>query len=426
MFIVWWLVIVAIFLLCVLAYALVTLFGSFGKRPLALTGAAKMVTGSDEFLASLSALTGAAVERGRAVRLLTNGDQIFPAMFSAMQQAKHHIHVMTFVWMDGKLSDYLISLLIEKVKEGVEVRVFLDSLGGIYAPEEKLKLLQKAGGKVAWFSRFEFGKLSRYLRRNHRRSITIDGKIAFTGGMSIADEWLGNAQDPKHWRDNMFEVTGLMALRLQAAFVQIWSGSTGEILVGKKYFPVVRERGEVPFLSVASSPSDAMHPIRSLFWMSFMGAQKRILVETPYFVPDLHIRAALKARAKAGVEVCVMVPNELIDVPPVLWAGRYYYGELLKAGVRIFEYQRTMLHGKFLVVDDAWSVVGSANVDVRSKELNEENVLAIIDTGLAGELSASFAYDKEFTKEIRLRDWRKRNLWWRFREAFYALFAEQF
>ncbi|HCC83235.1 TPA: cardiolipin synthase [Candidatus Uhrbacteria bacterium] len=421
----WWLIVIIIILLCVLAYTLVTLFSSVGKRPNAITGT-PIVTGSDEFLAALSALTGAAVDKGNEVTMLENGDEIFPAMFAAMKAAKHHIHLMTFIWADGKLSDQLLSLLIEKAHEGVEIRVFLDSLGGFYAPEDKFKVLQAAGGVVAWFSRFEFGKLSRYLRRNHRRSIVIDGKTAFTGGMSISDEWLGHAQSPKNWRDNMFEVTGTMALRLQAAFVQMWSGSTGEILVGNKYFPAVKGRGTVPFISIASSPSDVVHPIRSLLWMSFMGAQRQILLENPYFVPDHHILAVLKARAMAGVDVRVMVPNELIDVPPVLWAGRYYYEELLTAGVRIFEYQKTMLHSKFIVVDDVWSVIGSANIDIRSKELNEENVLAVKDDVLANELSVAFNNDCLLAKEIRLREWRKRSLWWRFREAFAALFSEQF
>ncbi len=421
----WWLIVIIIILLCVLAYTLVTLFSSVGKRPNAITGT-PIVTGSDEFMAALSALTGAAIDKGDRVEMLTNGDEIFPAMFAAMKAAKHHIHLMTFIWADGRLSDVLLSLLIEKAREGVEVRVFLDSLGGFYAPEDKFRVLQAAGGVVAWFSRFEFGKFSRYLRRNHRRSIVIDGKIAFTGGMSVSDEWLGHAQDPKHWRDNMFEVTGTMALRLQAAFVQMWSGSTGEILVGKKYFPVVKSRGTVPFVSIASSPSDVVHPMRSLLWMSFMGAQRQILLENPYFVPDHHILAVLKARAMAGVDVRVMVPNELIDVPPVLWAGRYYYEELLAAGVRIFEYQKTMLHSKFIVVDEAWAIVGSANIDIRSKELNEENVLAVLDENLVSELTSAFARDSKQAKEIRLREWRKRSLWWRFREAFAALFSEQF
>ena len=157
-----------------------------------------------------------------------------------------------------------------------------------------------------------------------------------------------------------------------------------------------------------------------------MGAQRQILLENPYFVPDHHILAVLKARAMAGVDVRVMVPNELIDVPPVLWAGRYYYEELLAAGVRIFEYQKTMLHSKFIVVDEAWAIVGSANIDIRSKELNEENVLAVLDENLVSELTSAFARDSKQAKEIRLREWRKRSLWWRFREAFAALFSEQF
>lgn len=422
----WWGIIVIILALWVLAYVLVTLFASWGKRAHELTRTGDAPAGSPEFLAALSALTGAAVEKGRTVDLLENGDEIFSAMFAAMRTAKHHIHVMTFIWADGTLSDELLKILTKKAREGVEVRVFLDSMGGIRAPEEKLTLLEAAGGNVAWFRKFEFGKLSRYHRRNHRRSIVIDGTTAFTGGVSIADEWLGNAENPSQWRDIMVRADGLMALRLQAAFAQMWASATGEILVGERYYPSEVIRGTVPFLSVASAPSDDVHPIRALFWLSFMGAEKSILIENPYFVPDHHIRAALKAKARAGVDVRVIVPNEYIDVPPVLWAGRYYYQDLLSAGVRIFEFQPTMLHSKFIVVDGAWSVVGSANIDVRSKELNEENVLAIVDAKLGSKLTAAFERDLLRAHEVDPQAWEKRSWWWRTKEAVAALFAEQF
>lgn len=422
----WWSVVIAIAALWVLAYVLVTLFASWGKRAHEWSQTADAAAGSPEFLAALSALTDVSVDKGHSVELLENGDEIFPSMFAAMRAAKHHIHVMTFIWSDGALSDELLAILTKKVREGVEVRVFLDSLGGIRAPEDKLIALEAAGGQVAWFRKFEFGKLSRYHRRNHRRSIVIDGAVAFTGGVSIADEWLGNAEVPAHWRDIMVRVEGVMALRLQAAFVQMWSSATGEILLGKAYYPSHSGRGTVPFLSIASAPTEDIHPIRALFWMSFKGAERRIIIENPYFVPDHHIRAVLKEKARAGVDIRVLVPNEYMDVPPVLWAGRYYYQDLLAAGVRIFEFQPTMLHSKFMVVDDAWSVVGSANMDVRSKELNEENVLAIVDEKLAANLTAAFGRDVLQAKEINPQAWQQRGWWWRCKEAMAALFAEQF
>ncbi len=422
----WWVVLAIIVGAWVLAYVLVTLFASWGKRPNELTCTDDVVVGSPQFLAALSALTGTAVDMGSPVDVLNNGNEIFASMFAAMRAATHHIHVMTFIWKDGKLSDQLLEILTAKAHEGVEVRVFLDSMGGILAPEDKFITLEAAGGHVAWFRKFEFGKLSRYHRRNHRRSIVIDGTVAYTGGVSIGDEWSGNAENPEHWRDMMVQTTGVMALRLQAAFVQMWTSATGEILVGDAYYPRRAEKGSVPFLSVASAPTDDIHPIRTLFWLSFMGATKRISIENPYFVPDHHIRAALRAKAREGVEVRVIVPNEHIDVPPVLWAGRYYYEEMLKDGVRIYEFQPTMVHSKFVVVDGAWSVVGSANIDVRSKELNEENVIAMLDTGLAKRLGDAFARDLRRAKEVTLTSWKKRSWWWRCKEAFAALFAEQF
>lgn len=422
----WWAIVAMIVALWVLAYVLVTLFASWGKRPHELTRTLPATAGSPEFLAALSALTGAPLDMGNKVEVLNNGDEIFASMFATMRAASHHIHFMAFIWQDGALSDELLSILIAKARQGVEVRVFLDSMGAVRAPEEKFTALEAAGGQVAWFRKFEFGKLTRYHRRNHRRAIVIDGVAAYTGGVSVGDEWTGNAQGPQHWRDMMVRATGLMAVRLQAAFAQMWTSATGEILVGSAYYPKVKEKGTVPFLSVASAPTDDIHPIRALFWMSFMGAQKRIVIENPYFVPDHHIRMALRMQAKRGVDVRVLVPNEHIDVPPVLWSARYYYEEMLRDGVRIYEFQPTMLHGKFLAVDDDWSVVGSANIDVRSKELNEENVLAIKDETLTGELVAAFQRDLRRAKEVKLAQWKKRSWWWRFKEAFAALFAEQF
>lgn len=422
----WWGIVALIAALWVMAYVLVTLFASWGKRQHELTRTAPAVAGSSEFLAAVSALTGSSLDQGNKVEVLNNGDEIFASMFAAMRAASHHIHVMTFIWEDGALSDELLSILISKARQGVEIRVFLDSVGASNAPEDKFTTLEAAGGQVAWFRKFEFGKLTRYHRRNHRRSIVVDGVVAFTGGVSIGDAWMGNAENNQHWRDLMIRVTGQMAVRLQAAFAQMWTSATGEVLVGDAYYPKVKEKGTVPFLSVASAPTDDIHPIRALFWLSFMGAQKRIVIENPYFVPDHHIRQALRLKAKQGVDVRVLVPNENIDVAPVLWSARYYYEEMLQDGVRIYEFQPTMLHGKFLTVDDDWSVVGSANIDVRSKELNEENVLAIKDKELAGELVTAFKRDLRRAKEIKLSAWKKRSWWWRLKSAFAALFAEQF
>ena len=227
----------------------------------------------------------------------------------------------------------------------------------------------------------------------------------------------------------MVRATGPFARSIQAAFAGSWAAVTGEILAGDALYPPASaetpEAGDTHHLSVVSSPADEAHPLRKFFWISFAAARERIWLTASYFAPDEHLRAALEERAQAGVDVRLILPNEHTDARPVRWAGQGYYEELLEGGVRIFEYQPTFMHAKALVVDSVWSVVGTANLDIRSKELNEENALGVQGTGLASALEAAFEADQERSREIRLDVWRKRPLHWRLRERISLLFAEQ-
>jgi cardiolipin synthase len=230
----------------------------------------------------------------------------------------------------------------------------------------------------------------------------------------------------------MVRVTGPLAHSLQAAFAQTWSNTTGEILVGPAFFPAAAAGGpgalaeSLFHLSVASSPAPEAHPLRTLYWVSFSAARRTLYLTSPYFVPDRELRRAVMDRARAGVDVRILLPNALTDAKPIWWAGQSYYEELLEAGVRLFEYQPAFMHAKSLSVDGVWSVVGSANMDVRSKELNEENVLAILDRRFGAELDRSFLADLEHAWEVRLETWRRRGLWARTRERLFVTFAEQF
>lgn len=405
---------------------IVSLFASWGRRARQFALRGKVTLCDEDFYRTLSAHGGTPREEGGRPVVLENGDEIFPAMFDAIRSAEHSVHIMVFIWNDGALSDTFLALLTERARAGVEVRLLIDSLGGIRAPEAKFIGLQAAGGVVEWYRRIEFGKLTRFHKRNHRRSIVIDGKVAFTGGISVSDEWLGNAQTPAHWRDMMFQVDGIMAQRLQDAFVSSWHAATGEILAGTVYFPPYAPQSDVRFLSIVSSPSDDVHPIRTLFWLSLAAAEHAIVIANAYFVPDEIIRSILIEKARAGVSVRVLVPSMHNDVPPVQWAARYYYQQLLAGGVQIAEYQPTMLHSKFIVVDDVWSIVGSANVDVRSKELNEENVFAIEDAQFADALTTAFKKDWKEGKVMTHDAWKTRGVWWKVKESLAALFTEQF
>jgi cardiolipin synthase A/B len=409
---------------------LLTLFVPFG-RPGRFSIAEAPPVGTGAFLRAVSASVNAPLVRGGTARLLNNGVEIFPVMLAALQSAERSINFMTYIWEPGKASDRVYGVLLERARAGVKVRLMLDGFGGREFPEAWRHELRDAGARLKWFHPLHFGKLTRYYKRNHRRAIVIDGRVAFTGGAAVGDKWLGDAQDEEHWRDVMVEVRGRIAVNMQSAFTQLWANAAGEILVGDDYFPAIApapdEEGEIAHhVNVISSPADSWHPLRVFFLITFACARERIWLTNPYFAPDGDTRRLLADRARAGVDVRLLLPNAHTDAPPVRWAGHAYFTELLEAGVRIYEYQPTMLHSKTLVVDGAWSIVGSANMDVRSKELNQESVIGILDHAFARRLEETFLEDLEDADEMVLERWKRRSLWNRARERFWVTFAEQF
>jgi cardiolipin synthase A/B len=429
----WW--VLVFFIVGVLATAAVVfgLFFSLGRRPARMTASVLPPVDSAEFLTALSRAVDAPVHAGGTIELLRNGDAFFPAILDAVHSAKRSVLFLAYIWEPGRTSEELLQALIARAQAGVAVRLLLDGVGGALAPRDRLAELERAGGKVAWYRPPTFGKLTRFHRRNHRRAIVIDARVGFTGGAAVADKWRGNARVPDEWRDNMVRVAGPLAHSLEATFAQTWSNTTGEVLVGPAFFPAATASGSSPppesvlhHLSVASSPAPEAHPLRTLYWLSFSAARRTLYLATPYFVPDPELRRAVMDRARAGVDVRILLPNALTDAKPIWWAGQSYYEELLGAGVRLFEYQPTFMHAKSLSVDGVWSVVGSPNMDVRSKELNEENVLAIQDRRFGAELDRSFLADLESSWEVRLEPWRRRGLWARARERLFVIFAEQF
>ena len=381
----------------------------------------------------MSGLLNEPLQSGGTVRLLNNGDQIFPALLDALRGAERTINFMTYIWHKGKLSDQVMDVLVERARAGVKVRVMLDGMGAWRAPHKQFRVLEAAGGRVRWYNPFRMGKLTAFYRRNHRRAIVVDGKVAFTGGASVGDKWLGNAQDRDHWRDVMIEVRGCLAVNLQSAFTQLWANSTGEILIGEDHFPNSVEAAESPgaegisrHIAVISSPAEGSHPLRLFYWTSIACARETLYLTSAYFVPDRDVRRALAERARAGVDVRLLLPNKYTDVKIVRLAGHFYYRGLLEAGVRIYEYQTTMMHTKALVIDGVWGVVGSANMDIRSKELNQEAVLGIADKGFGRQLTDTFFDDLRHSREIRLHEWNQRPVVARALERIVVLFEEQY
>jgi cardiolipin synthase A/B len=427
----WWLLLFSSLGVLAVVSAIVSLFFALGRRPQTAWATEMPEVNRREFLVGISAIVNAPLQAGGTVMLLNNGDEFFPAMLAAMREARRTINFTAYIWEPGKVSDEFFEVMTERARAGVEVRVLLDGLGGLLAPGDKIKRLTEAGGCVCRFRPMRLGGLTRFHRRNHRRAIVIDGAVAFTGGAAVGDKWLGNARNPDEWRDTMVKVTGPLARSVQSAFVTLWAPCAGEMLMGDGHYPPHEAPApgaeKVAYhTSVTSSPSSEDHPLRLFYMLSFLAARHTLYITTPYFVPDKHTRSAVASRARAGVDVRILLPNGLTDAIPIRQASHSYYAELLEAGVKIYEYQPAMMHSKMAVVDGLWSVVGSANMDIRSKELNQENVLGILDAGFGRQVRDTFLADIERAHEITGEEWSRRGFWPRLKERVSVMFAEQY
>lgn len=425
----WWLTTLAAIGATALIGGIVTLFFAVGRRPGELWSTHSAPVQSAEFLSSIAGVTGGPLRTGGTAQLLNNGDQYYPAMLEAFRGAKRTIDFTAYIWEKGQVSDQFLAAFVERARAGVQVRVLLDGLGGMKAPA--MEELKAAGGKVVVFRPARFGKFTRLHKRNHRRAIVIDGEIGFTGGAAVADQWLGNAENEEHWRDTMVRVTGPLALTLQSAFADLWAFSCGEILEGPEFFPPAPggsadAPGGMIHTGLASLPASDLHPLRLFLAQSFLSAQRRLYITTPYFVLDREMRVVVAQRARAGVDVRILLPDEHTDAKLIRLTSHHYFEDLLAAGVKIYEYQPTMMHSKHIVVDGQWSVVGSANMDVRSIELNVENVLGILDAGFAATLEATFFEDLKRSREINPDEWRRRGAWEKVKERLASLLAEQY
>ncbi|HET9316989.1 MAG TPA: phospholipase D-like domain-containing protein [Vicinamibacteria bacterium] len=406
-----------------------TLFFALGRRPSALNVTDMPAVQDEEFLVSLAGTAGAPLRVGGTVELLDNGDEFFPALLRDLRGARSTINILVFIWEKGRASDQVMAVLRERAGAGVQVRILLDAYGGRDAPEKDMDALRERGGKVAYFRTPRLGKLTRFHKRTHRRALVVDGRIAYTGGMAIADKWLGHAESEEHWRDSMVRVTGPPAAAIQSAFAAPWAHSAGEILVGERFYPPLEDArgpGAIRTVGVMSAPTSDHHPLRLLFMQTFLAARRTLYITTPYFVPDRVTREAVAQKARSGVDVRILLPDEHTDAMPIRQTTHSYLGELLEAGVRAYEYQPTMMHTKHVVVDGVWSVVGSPNMDIRSKELNEENVLCVLDPALGARLDEDFRRDLARSEEITLDKWRRRGWAKRIVERGFRLFAEQY
>jgi cardiolipin synthase len=421
----WWIWTVIILGVMALVGVIGALFLPDWKQPDYQLGTDAEV-GTEAFVEAAAALLNNPVYRGGEVTLLQNGDVFYPAMLEAIRSATDNITFEVYIFEPDEIGRRFMDALIDRARGGVEVRLLVDWFGSLKFRQRHRDELSRAGVQVQVFRPFSLRNLVRIYRRTHRRAIVIDGRVAFTGGAAISKKWAGDVRNPHEWRDSMTRVTGPLVGGIQSAFAVNWVYCTGEVLTASRFLPPLAPGTGPRSVSVVSSPSDAAQPIRVLFWLSFAHARRRLWICNSYFIPDPRLRKAVVDRARQGVDVRILVPGNHTDAIPVQFAGRSYYEELLAAGVRIFEFLPAMMHAKTVVVDDAWSVIGSANMDERSMELNEENIVGIADPAFARAVADGLERDFARSREVTLEEWRRRPVWQRGLERLAKVLIEQY
>ncbi|CAG4890620.1 cardiolipin synthase [Paraburkholderia saeva] len=367
---------------------------------------------SDEpqFIRSMSLLLGPPVTSGNRFEVLVNGDEIFPSMLGGIHSARETITFETFIYWSGEIGEQFARALSDKARAGIKVHVLLDWMGSSKMDRGYLKMLKDAGAEVIQYHKPHWTGLGRMNNRTHRKLLVIDGHVGFTGGVGIAEEWTGHAQDPKHWRDTHFRVEGPAVGHMQAVFMDNWIKASGNVLHGPAYFPAIPEAGEGVAHMFSSSPTNGADDMELMYLMAITAATSSIHLASAYFVPDgLAINALVEA-ARRGVKIQIVTPGNHIDTHTVREASRGCWGDLLKAGVEIYEYQPTMFHCKLLVVDEYLVSVGSTNFDSRSFKLNDEANLNIYDRDFARQQTAIFDADIAKSRRVTLEDWQRRPL----------------
>jgi cardiolipin synthase len=375
---------------------------------------------SDQYLRTLEALTGAQLYRRTRAEVLTNGPEFYAAELEAIGKAQRTINLEAYIFEEGEIGKRFVDALTRRARAGVRVNILFDAIGSKSYPERRLSDFKEARGRIAWYHGLKWYTWPRLNNRTHRELLIVDGRVGFIGGAGVADSWYKQVGDEPRWRDTMVRVEGEAVTGLQAVFAENWLESTGEILLGAEYFPFPVAAGNLPALVLGSAPTTGRStPARVLFQTLVASARKSIYITNPYFLPDRSMREELaRAARERGVDVKVVVPGKWNDHLMTRRASRRIYGELLQAGVRIYEYQPSMMHAKILVVDGLWSIVGSTNMDSRSFGLNDEANLAAKDLELAERLQRDFFTDITRSREISYDRWRSRPVWERVHEWF--------
>jgi cardiolipin synthase A/B len=364
----------------------------------------------EQYRREMSVLLGPAVLPGNRVTPLHNGDQIFAAMLDGIRSARSTITFETYIYWSGEIGGAFADALAERARAGVKVHVTLDWAGSIKMDRDLVDRMRDAGVQLHHYRPLRWYNLGRLNNRTHRKLLVIDGRLGFTGGVGIADQWLGNAQGPAHWRDIHFRVEGPIVAQIQAAFNDNWMKMTGEVLNGIAYFPPLAPVGDTAAHLFIASPAGGSESMHLMYLMAIAAADETIDLAASYFVPDELISRALVAARHRGVRVRMLLPGPHIDSVTVRYASKASWGPLLLAGVEVYEYQPTMLHAKLLIVDREMVSVGSTNFDIRSFRLNDEASLNLYDSDFAMRMTHSFEADLKNGRPYLYQNWNERSL----------------
>lgn len=378
-----------------------------------------------EFLPTMCGATGVAPTSGNRIDILNNGREFYPVMLAEIAKAQGSITVEAYIYWAGEIGLAFANALADRSRAGLPVKILLDTVGSVSIGDTILETLEAGRCQLAWYNPVRWYSVGRFNHRTHRKSLVLDGHVAFTGGAGIADHWQGNAEDPAHWRDIQVRLEGPCVTPLQTGFSHNWLQTTGELITGARFYPEPAPAGDLPALTIMSSPEAGASSARTMYYLSIVGARESIYIANPYFVPDeAAIEVLVEAKAR-GVDVRVMVSGIHNDN----WLARQnsvrLYGPLLRAGIEVLEYNKTMLHQKTMVIDALWATIGTTNFDNRSFAHNEENNVCVYNSAWARELHDVFLRDLRGCDRMDLATWQRRGIVARGGEWVASLLEEQ-
>ncbi|MED7949708.1 phospholipase D-like domain-containing protein [Streptomyces sp. BE303] len=364
----------------------------------------------------LERLIGIAATEGNALTPLRNGDEIFAAMLAGIRRARHTVDMMTFVYWKGDIARDFAQALAERARAGVRVRLLLDGFGSRLIEADQLGAMERAGVQVAWFRKPLYLSPLKQNHRCHRKVLVVDEESAFTGGVGIAEEWCGNARNEHEWRDTHVEVRGPAVDGLAAAFAQNWAECHDELFDERDRFIDHRPQGDAIVQVVRGSASFGWQDMQTLMRVMLESAEERFRLCTAYFSPDTYFIELLCATARRGVEVEILLPGPFTDKRVCQLAGQHHYEALTACGVKIYQYQPTMMHAKVITVDRVASLIGSTNFNRRSLDHDEEVMLAVLDARFTALLDQHFEEDVALSEPISAGRWKRRPVLQRARE----------